>query len=94
MTVNEEILVITAEECAEVTQIVTKSLRFGLDSNFTGPTNRQLLANELGDLLCMVDLLVSRGIISADQLEISKAAKLERLKIWSNIFAGKGDEIN
>jgi len=42
----------------------------------------------------MVDLLVSRGIISADQLEISKAAKLERLKIWSNIFAGKEDEIN
>lgn len=86
MTTIEEILVITAEECAEVTQIVTKSLRFGLESNYTGPTNRELLTNELGDLMCMVDILIDRGIIDADQLAMSKAIKLERLKIWSNIF--------
>ena len=88
MTPTEEILVITAEECSEVTQIVTKSLRFGLDSDFTGPSNRELLANELGDLLCIVDLLIDRDIISADQLAISKAAKMERLRTWSNIFSG------
>jgi len=89
MNTIEEILVITAEECAEVTQIVTKSLRFGLESNYTGPTNRELLTNELGDLLCMVDILLDRGIIDADQLAVSKAIKLERLKIWSNIFSGE-----
>ena len=47
-----ETLIITQEECAEVIQVISKIMRFGLDEN------DHRLESELGDLLCMVDLLM------------------------------------
>lgn len=83
---DREALIITAEECAEVTQLITKSLRFGLSSNFAGPTNAELLTSELGDLLCLVDILMERGIVNEELLLEAKKTKRTRLEIWSNLL--------
>jgi hypothetical protein len=41
---------------------------------------------EVGDLLCMIDLLLVQGIISQSGLDLAKEHKKNKLKIWSNIF--------
>lgn len=75
-----ETLVITQEECAEVIQVISKIFRFGLDEN------DHRLEDEVGDLLCMVDLLVKQGVIRPDKLELAKRIKAEKLKRWSKLY--------
>jgi NTP pyrophosphatase (non-canonical NTP hydrolase) len=83
-----EVLLILQEECAEVTQAISKCFRFGLDNAKPGKplTNAEHLEGEIGDLLAMVDLLKSMNIVSDEGLNIAKQAKIEKLKIWSNIY--------
>lgn len=75
-----ETLVITQEECAEVIQVISKIFRFGLDEN------DHRLEDELGDLLCMIDLLVKQGVIRPDKLDLAKRIKAEKLKKWSKLY--------
>lgn len=85
---TEEILQILNEECAEVIQSISKCVRFGFDSikPNKGKTNMEILEEELGDLLLMVDLLVEEKVgITWDGLNSSKEQKLKKLKCWSNI---------
>jgi len=94
----QETLNILSEECAEVIQAVSKCNRFGLSgfkpaqTNSSGKliTNRDHLETEIGDLLAMVDILISQDIVNSDALAVAKAAKIEKLKRWSNIF-GESD---
>jgi len=75
-----ETLVITQEECAEVIQVISKIFRFGLDEN------DHRLEDEIGDVLCMIDLLIVQGVINPHKLELAKRLKSEKLKKWSNIY--------
>lgn len=79
---------ILQEECAEVIQAVSKISRFGLDNLKPGKpkTNREHLEEELGDLLAMIDILHEMDIVSWQHLDLAKAAKIEKLKKWSNIY--------
>jgi NTP pyrophosphatase (non-canonical NTP hydrolase) len=83
-----ETMAILAEECAEVIVAISKINRFGFENVKPGQekTNREHLAEEIGDTLAMVELLISSGVITSESVEQSKIAKLEKLKIWSKIF--------
>jgi NTP pyrophosphatase (non-canonical NTP hydrolase) len=83
-----EIMNILSEECAEVVQAVSKCHRFGLDNFKPGKplTNAQHLEGEIGDVLAMIDLLQSMGVVTEAGLEAAKLAKIEKLKKWSNIY--------
>lgn len=83
-----EAMDILQEECGEVIVEVSKCRRFGLDSNHykTGLTHTQMLENEIGDVLAMVDILVDQGIVSQANLDIAKQNKKEKLTKWSNIY--------
>jgi NTP pyrophosphatase (non-canonical NTP hydrolase) len=87
-SVAKEILLITQEECAEVTQAISKVFRFGMDAQYPagGQTNKQRLEEELGDLYTMMVLLGDKKIIDTRSVEIAANAKLEKLKKWSTIF--------
>jgi NTP pyrophosphatase (non-canonical NTP hydrolase) len=85
---TNEILSILQEECAEVIQAVSKVNRFGLlgvNPN-DNRNNRQRLEEEIGDLICMVELLVEHNLI--DQTNINSAAvdKRTKLRKWSTIY--------
>ena len=85
----KEILLITQEECAEVTQAISKVFRFGLNERWPepiDPTNKERLEEEAGDLLCMIDIMVEQGIISDEKLNKARNSKREKLKTWSSIF--------
>jgi NTP pyrophosphatase (non-canonical NTP hydrolase) len=83
--VQREILLIAQEECAEVTQAISKVFRFGLESEHKGVTNRAHLEEEAGDLLCMLYLMQTYGLIDWANVEQAKTNKLEKLKQWSSI---------
>lgn len=84
-----ETLLILQEECAEVTQAVSKVLRFGWDSKHPerNKTNRQELEEELGDLLAMYDILVSSGTLDADNVFEARGNKHAKLLRYSNVFS-------
>ena len=86
MKQHEEIMLILQEECAEVTQAVSKVFRFGIDAEYNNATNRQRLTEELGDLLAMITLCHDYDIVDYEQVMIAKAAKLDKLKQWSTIY--------
>jgi NTP pyrophosphatase (non-canonical NTP hydrolase) len=85
---TKEVMDILQEECAEVIVAVSKISRFGIDNYKPGKpkTNREHLEEEIGDVLAMIDIMLEKNVISLEHLEDAKAAKIEKLKQWSNIY--------
>lgn len=82
---TSEIMDITQEECAEVVQAISKIRRFGLTTAYNGVTNQAHLEEEVGDLMCMVELMIEKQMI--DQVAVLEAAQRKRAKLaqWSRI---------
>ena len=81
MTYDQELLTVTMEECAEVTQACSKVIRFG-----SSLKNLDSLEKEIGDLLCMLDLVQQYDLISWSRVENYAEAKREKLKKFSNLI--------
>ena len=79
-------MLIAQEECAEVTQAISKVFRFGFNSEHNGRTNQQRLTEEIGDLMCMINLMVEKGIITDAEIYQASVNKRNKLKQWSSIF--------
>ena len=86
----EHLLTILVEECAEVQQASTKTLRFGLEegrdlSAMEYGNNVQRLRHEINDVLAMVEMLESEGLnLSPDTALIArKQAKVEKYLRYS-----------
>lgn len=82
MTKQEHLLTCLSEECAEVSKVVSKMLRFGVDdqSPHLDKDNLHLLFDELNDLFAVVEMLhdvdihwrIDNGAV------IDKKAKVEK----------------
>ena len=86
---EKEILLIAQEECAEVTQAISKIFRFGYNSTWPEgevQDNRSKLQTEVGDLLAMIELMIQYKIIDERETNIACANKKAKLQVWSNIF--------
>jgi NTP pyrophosphatase (non-canonical NTP hydrolase) len=87
-----EVMLILQEECAEVTQAISKCFRFGPDQMKPGKdrTNVNMLEEEIGDLFAMVELLTDLDIgVSVEGIQQAKMKKFEKLKIWSDLKINK-----
>ena len=82
---DREVMLITQEECAEVTQAISKVFRFGFLSEHNGRNNRQHLEEEIGDLMCMVDLMREANLINWNNVIDASVKKRDKLRKWSNI---------
>ena len=71
--------------CSSDLQAISKVFRFGLDESYNGKTNREHLEEEIGDLQCMISLLVEKGVIDPVSILEAKERKLIKLQTWSNI---------
>lgn len=85
---QREALLILQEECAEVSQAVSKIFRFGPENFKPGKplTNTEHLETEIGDLLCMIEILYDQGLIRVDEIEQAMQAKRNKLKIFSRLY--------
>ena len=83
---QREILLIAQEECAEVTQAISKTFRFGLTESYNGKTNQERLEEEVGDLVCMIELMKDSGIIDPEFVRTASVKKKVKLEKWSTIF--------
>jgi NTP pyrophosphatase (non-canonical NTP hydrolase) len=83
---QREILLIAQEECAEVTQAISKIFRFGLQEKYADKTNQERLEEEVGDLVCMIELMKDTGIIDAEFVRAASMKKRGKLQQWSTIF--------
>jgi NTP pyrophosphatase (non-canonical NTP hydrolase) len=87
-----EVMLILQEECAEVTQAISKCFRFGPDQLKPGKerTNVNMLEEEIGDLMAMVELLTDLNVgVSVEGIQNAKMKKFEKLKTWSNLKINK-----
>jgi len=73
-------LVITMEECGELIQACSKMLRFGEDQDYTQ------LQEEIGDVMCMIEILKDGGLVSDEQIQERIKVKKEKLMKWSLLY--------
>ncbi|NBP56465.1 hypothetical protein EBU71_08015 [bacterium] len=86
---TRETLIILQEECAEVIQATSKIFRFGFDSCYPtedSATTRECLTMELGQLMCMVGLLIEQKVVDENELMEYAELKKKKLEKWSSIF--------
>jgi len=83
----EELLIILAEECAEVQQAAIKCVRFGMDSEYQGMLNRYQLERELGDFMAMFKLLLEETTLR--EATIMEAAEAKLIKVEKFMRNGK-----
>jgi NTP pyrophosphatase (non-canonical NTP hydrolase) len=87
-----EVMLVLQEECAEVTQAISKCFRFGPDQMKPGKdrTNINMLEEEIGDLFAMVELLTDLDVgVTVEGIQQAKMKKFEKLKIWSDLKINK-----
>jgi NTP pyrophosphatase (non-canonical NTP hydrolase) len=82
------------EECAEVIQAISKVKRFGLDDGWgSTQSSRQQLETEVGDLLCLISILVDNKVLDRDAIEVARFKKSLKIQWWApnvaNYFKGK-----
>ena len=76
----QELMVLTMEECGELIQACSKSLR---KDNYR--TN-QNLNEELGDVYTMIQLMHELDIVSWEELDERVKVKRKKLKTWSRLI--------
>ena len=82
----QQLMIITAEECGELTQRCSKIIRKYKEFDEIEELQRIKLVEEAGDVLCMLELLVENNITDWVELKERVSVKREKLKLWSNLI--------
>lgn len=79
-------MAITAEECGELTQRCMKMIRkYKTEENI--PEEEWLkFKEELGDVFCMIELLVETGLFDWREIHERADVKKDKLKVWSTLI--------
>ena len=81
MNKQTEALIITMEECGELTQACSKVIRTDQKEEYM-----RELTKEVGDVMCMIDLLVQNNLVDENDIKLCAKKKREKLMKWSNLF--------
>ena len=75
----QELLTITMEECGELIQECSKAIRM---DNYH---DNEKLTDEVGDVMCMIELLHEFDLISWDEVDDRVKVKRDKLRKWSDL---------
>ena len=76
----QELMTITMEECVELIQECSKAIRC---SHYYG---NEKLVEEVGDVMCMIELLHEYDLISWDDVDERVLEKKKKLMKWSDLI--------
>ncbi len=79
-------MTITMEECGELTQRCSKIMRKFETLDLITDEQRVKLVEEMGDVFCMMELMVEHGITDWIELQERADYKVEKLKMWSTLI--------
>ena len=74
----EQLMILTMEECGELTQACSKQMR-------GSPSAQKLLLEEVGDVQCMINLIIKNGLLSQEDVQERVKFKLDKLSKWSDM---------
>ena len=83
MKKHEEMLVVTMEECGELTQACSKVIRTKGDTKYV-----RKMQDEIGDVMLMIEILKNNGYVTDKQIEDRMKEKKKKLMKWSLLFDG------
>ena len=77
---NTELMVITMEECGEMIEACSKAIRC------EDYKDNDKLIEEVGDVLCMIDIMVDKGLLS--ERDLNNRIQLKKMKLlkYSNLL--------
>ena len=79
---RQELLVITMEECGELIQACSKVIWTKGDTKYI-----RNLQDEIGDVMCMIEILKMSGFVTDKQIEDRMKVKKDKLMKWSLLFS-------
>ena len=82
----QQLMTITMEECGELTQRCSKIMRKFETLDLITDEQRVKLVEEMGDVFCMMELMVEHGITDWIELQERADYKVEKLKMWSTLI--------
>ena len=83
----QQLMAITAEECGELTQVCMKIMRkYDTLDGIEGDKYRELLVEELGDVQCMIELMIKNKVVTWDEIQARVKIKKEKLEKWSTLI--------
>ena len=76
---NTELIVVTMEECGEMIEACSKAIRC------EDYINNDRLIEEVGDVLCMIDIMKEKGLLN--ERDLNNRIQLKKLKLaqWTNL---------
>ena len=81
----QQLMIITAEECGELTQRCSKVIRKFKHIEDITDTEREKLLEEVGDVYCMINLMTEHGVLDWKHIYARSSVKEEKLKKWSTL---------
>ena len=82
----QELMVLTMEECGELTQRCSKIIRKFETVEEITEDQRVKLVEEMGDVYCMLELIIAEGITNWSELNDRALYKVDKLKQWSKLI--------
>jgi len=85
---HQQLMIITAEECGELTQRCSKMIRKYNTFDEIDEEQRVKFVEEVGDVFCMIELIVGHGLTDWKEIHDRCDVKKNKLKIWSDLIDG------
>jgi len=82
----QQLMTITMEECGELTQRCSKIMRKYATTKLIEEDQRVKLMEEIGDVQCMIELMIDHGIVTHVEVAERSNKKREKLKKWSTLL--------
>lgn len=81
----QQLMTITMEECGELTQRCSKIMRKYKNIKDIEEDQRKKLMEEIGDVQCMIKLMIDHNVVTQDEIADRSQVKREKLKKWSTL---------
>ena len=82
----QQLMVITMEECGELTQECSKIIRKYKEFNELPEEDIDKLKKEAADVYAMIQLMIHNQLFDYVELEVNAKKKQEKLKKWSTLL--------